>query len=167
MKRNLIKLGIAMAVVVALGLVAGCGQQQPPATATPAVDLAVEEKAIRAAAAEWYAAIQAKDLEKTLSFYAADACIFPPGSPRVSDAAGRRKVFEGLFSQPGVEFKVETTDVTVSHHGDMAYEAGKVWETGTDKRGKKTTKEAKFVVVWRKQTDGQWKAVADIFNYDQ
>jgi len=157
--------GVALAVVVAFALATGCGSQ-PPAPATPAVDLAAEEKAIRAEATAWGAAIKAKDLEGTLSFYAADACILPDRMARASTPDERRKVWEGVFGQPADLTSIETTDLTLAHHGDLAYEAGKFTQTVKDKKGKTSTVIGKYLVVWKKQADTKWKAVADTWNMD-
>ena len=159
-------IGFAVVLAVVVGVVAGCGQQQPPEPAMPIVDVAAEEKAIRAAAKEWEVALKAKDLDKTLSFYAAEACILPAGMPRATTPEERRAVWEAMFKSPAELASLETTDVTISHHGDLAYEAGKIVETMKDRKGKATTITGKYLVVWKKQADGKWKAVADIWNLD-
>ena len=165
MKRNMKSVGVALAVLVVLGMAAGCGYQTPAPT-TPAIDLAAEEKAIRAEGTAWGVAIKAKDLEKTLSFYAADACILPDRMARASTPDDRRKVWEALYKEPLELASIDTTDVTVSHHGDLAYETGKFSQTMKDKKGKTTTVTGKIVVVWKKQADGKWKAVVDTWNMD-
>ncbi len=60
-----------------------------------------------------------------------------------------------------------TTQVEVARSGDIAYETGTYALTSTDKKGKATTSKGKYVVVWKKQPDGKWKAAADIWNPDQ
>lgn len=165
MKQNGMKLGVVLAIAVAMGMAAGCGYQAP-APATPAVDLAAEEKAIRAEATAWGAVIEAKDLEKTLSFYAAESCILPDKMARVSTPDERRKVWEALFKAPVELASIETTDVTVSHHGDLAYETGKFTQTVKGKKGNTSAVTGKYLVVWKKQADAKWKAVADIWNMD-
>ena len=51
--------------------------------------------------------------------------------------------------------------------GDLAYETGTFEESFRDATGKPVRVTGKYVVVWKKQTGGQWKAVVDIFNTDQ
>ena len=158
-------LGVALAAAVAFALATGCGSQ-PPAPATPAVDLAAEEKAIRAEATAWGAAIQAKNLDNTLSFYAADACILPDRMARASTPDERRKTWEAILSAPMDLASIATTDLSLSHHGDVAYETGTFTQTMKDKRGKTSTVAGKYTVVWKKQADGKWKAIVDIWNMD-
>ena len=166
MTRIAINVGVAMAVVVMLALAQGCGYQQAPAPAKPTVDLAAEEKAIRAEATAWGVALKAKDLDKTLSYYAAESCILPDRGARVSTPEERRKLWAGVFKEPVELASIETTDVTISHHGDLAYEAGKFTQSMKVKKGKTTTASGKYLVVWKKQADEKWKAVADIWNMD-
>ena len=40
-------------------------------------------------------------------------------------------------------------------------------EQGKDATGNPVRVSGKYVVVWKKQAGGQWKAVVDIFNTDQ
>ncbi len=35
-----------------------------------------------------------------------------------------------------------------------------------DPQGKQMSDHGKYMVVWRKQADGKWKAVGDMFNSD-
>jgi ketosteroid isomerase-like protein len=48
----------------------------------------------------------------------------------------------------------------------MASEIGTFTESAADSSGKVNTTVGKYVVVWRKQPDGQWRVTADIFNSD-
>jgi uncharacterized protein (TIGR02246 family) len=150
-------------VILGALVFAACAQQPP---APPPPDLKAEEAAIRAASTAWAKAAEAKDLEKSLSYYAADAVVLPPGMPLIKDAAGRRKMWEGLLTAPGLSISFGPTSIAVSHHADLAYEIGTATETTTDKKGKATSKAGKYVVVWKKQSDGAWKVAADIFNFD-
>jgi uncharacterized protein (TIGR02246 family) len=161
MKRNAVLIRGFLGLLLAFA--ASCAQQQP---APPPPDLKAEEAAIRAASVAWGKAAEAKDLEKSLSYYAADAVILPPGMPLITDAAGRRKMWESLLGTPGLSVTFGPTSITVSHHADLAYEIGIATETMTDKKGKATAKAGKYTVVWKKQPDGSWKVAADIFNFD-
>jgi ketosteroid isomerase-like protein len=49
----------------------------------------------------------------------------------------------------------------------MAYEVGTYEMTVNDPQATPTTVLGKYVVVWQKQSDKQWKVVADIFNPDK
>ena len=55
----------------------------------------------------------------------------------------------------------------VARSGDFGSETGGFELTASDKKGRPTMARGKYVVVWGKQADGSWKAVADIWNTDQ
>ena len=50
--------------------------------------------------------------------------------------------------------------------GDLAYVVGTYQITPNNDKGKPMEDRGKLVEVWKKQTDGKWKVVADIFNTD-
>jgi uncharacterized protein (TIGR02246 family) len=124
-----------------------------------------DEAAIRAATVEWNAAEAAKDLDKCVSFYAEDGERFATGSPIIRGKAALRNEWQKYLSTPG-SFQWSTTNVEVSSSGHLAYETGRFVLKGTDKSGQPTTTNGKYVCVWKKQSDGQWKVVADIDNPD-
>ena len=76
----------------------------------------------------------------------------------VGAPAGERRKRTGRICRPAARR---------GRSGDIAYERGTFELTAKDKRGKPTTSKGKYVVVWKKQADGFWKAVADIWNADQ
>jgi ketosteroid isomerase-like protein len=55
----------------------------------------------------------------------------------------------------------------VARSGDLAVEYGNFAMTVKDKKGKPNTVNEKYVVAWKKQADGDWKAIADIWNADK
>jgi ketosteroid isomerase-like protein len=54
----------------------------------------------------------------------------------------------------------------VSSAGDLGYTTGSYEVTVNDAEGNPVTSRGKVVVVWKKQPDGNWKAVLDIWNSD-
>ncbi len=157
---------VGMAAVVLLALGVACQYQQKPAPAPPDTR-AAEESAIRARSVDWFKAIAAKDLEKSLSFYATDAAAYPPNQPIAATSDQRRKVWRDTFNLPGFAIAGMPAKVEAARSGDMAYETGSFELTVNDKKGKPAASKGKYVVVWKKQADGVWKAVADIWNTDQ
>jgi ketosteroid isomerase-like protein len=159
--------GLAFAVAIAAGLlcVSGCSRQ--PAPARQVDTRAADEAAIRAASAEWASVAAAKDLERTLSFYADDASMFPPNAPIVTGADARRRTWTGLFAPADLVFANGATKIEAARSGDLAYETGTFEESFSDADGKPVRLVGKYVVVWKKQPDGQWKAIVDIFNTDE
>lgn len=125
-----------------------------------------EEAAIRKADDAWLKAIAAKDLDATVSFYDEKASLFVPNAPIATGREDIRKMWAQLFSLPGFALTPKTTKVDVARSGDLAYAQGTYEFTANDAKGAPATDRGKFVVVWGKQTNGSWKAMADIFNSD-
>jgi len=128
---------------------------------------AADEAAIRSAAEAWSKAILAKDLDQTLSFYADDAEYLPANRPTASTPAQRRQVWVEDYALPGFSSTEVTKKIEVARSGDLAYQSGTYVVTTLDSQGRSTQSTGKFIVVWKKQADGHWKAVADIDNADQ
>ena len=115
---------------------------------------------------EWSDAEGAKDLAKCLSFYANDAERFSPGSPLITGKEALRKEWEKYIAVPG-SFRWVTSKVEVARSGDLAYETGAYESKTFDKKKQPVTTRGKYVLVWKKQADGDWKVIEDIDNPDQ
>jgi uncharacterized protein (TIGR02246 family) len=125
------------------------------------------EAAVRAASAAWSQAATAKDLDKAVSFYADDAVALFNKAPAARDKESIRKSWTALLAAPGPGLSWQTSSVEVARSSDIAYETGTYDFVTTDKKGKSSDEKGKFVVVWKKQTDGSWKVVVDTDNTDQ
>jgi len=55
----------------------------------------------------------------------------------------------------------------VAQSADLAFEIGTFDLTIADQTGKSSASRGKYVIAWKKQTNGDWKAAADIFNNDK
>ncbi len=160
----------AWALAVTVGLLAasaGCSKQTPPPAQTSTDTRLADERGVREVSLEWSKAAAAKDLERTLAFYADDAVAFPPNAPVAPTKEDRRKLWSQAYAMPGFGITLATTKVEASKSADLAYETGIFELTANDKKGKPATTKGKYVVVWKKQADGAWRAVADIWNTDQ
>ena len=81
------------------------------------------EKAVRDADAEWSKVAVAKDLDKTVAFYADDAVILPPNQPAVTNKDGIRNLWKG-FLDSFIDISWKTARVEVAKSGDMAVLTG-------------------------------------------
>jgi len=161
MKRIVFFLGL-VTVAVVLG---GCGVKQQPAAAA-AVDTSAQDQAdIRATADAWGKAIENKNLDETVSFYADDAWVYPQNAPIAKTADQRRSVWAAFFATPGAsDMEGNIERIEVARSADLAVEYDTFAMTMNDKKGKSITETEKSVVTWKKQADGKWKVIADIWN---
>ncbi len=115
---------------------------------------------------EWSKAAGAKDLEKTVSFYSDDTQILPPNSPVLQGKDAARAMWKSMFAVPGFGGGWKATKVEVAQSGDLGWTTGPYEITEVDAKGKPMTDKGKYLAVWKKQADGSWKCVADMFNTD-
>lgn len=128
---------------------------------SPTVDTKAEENTIRDLDVQWSKAASSRDLNATVSYYADDASVLPPNGPIATTKDAIRTTWTSLVGPPDVTTSWEATKVEVARSGDLAY------AIGTYKIDMKPAPDkGKFVEVWKKQADGKWKCVADIFNSD-
>jgi uncharacterized protein (TIGR02246 family) len=150
----------AFAMIITLA----CAEQTAQKPAPPPDTRKADEAAIRAASADWSKAAQAKDLDKATSYYADDAVFFVENGAMVKGKDAIKMAWKPELATPGPGMTFETTYVEVARSGDLAYEYGTYDDKTEVKKGKVKDEKGKYVVVWKKQTDGSWKAVADIYN---
>jgi uncharacterized protein (TIGR02246 family) len=153
--------GAAFALAV---IFAGCKQTPPP----PAPDTHdADVKAIRNLEASLLQSIAAKDLEKFGAFYADDASALWPDVPVITGPAAIKAAFKPYLADKNFSENYASDKVDVAKSGDLGYSQGSLTYTFTDPKTKKVlTVKCKYVEVYRKQADGGWKAIADIFNED-
>lgn len=131
-------------------LTAGCASS---------ANVAAERETLMRLDREWSAS--AKSVDKFVSYYASDATVYPPGMPLTTGAGPIKKIFSEMMSAPGFALEFAPTKAEVSASGDVGYTAGaySVSMGGPKEKGK-------YIAIWRKQSDGQWKVTEDIFNAD-
>lgn len=126
---------------------------------------AADVKAVKARSAEWWS-VGLASLENFVSYYAHDATLFPPQAPMAKGKDAIRAVIGGLMSLPGFALAGRAVKIQVAQAGDLAWEAGTFEMTANDSQGRPATQPGKYVVIWKKQPNGQWRVIADIFNMD-
>jgi len=127
-------------------------------------DLEAERAAILGTDQPWQDAIAAKDVERTLSFWADDAVVLAPGRPSLVGKDALRGFVTEAFKIPGFGLRWETGTVTVAPHGEMAYAVARTTTTLNGPDGKPIALRGKGATVWRKGADGRWKCVVDVWN---
>jgi len=137
--------------------------------AAAAVCLAGEtkaEQALRDADAAWSKAAASKDLEKTVSYYSADAIVLPPNAPIATTKEEIKKIWQDMLASPSFVISWKATKVEVAKSGDLGFVSGTYELTMNDASGKPVNDRGKYVEVWEKQADGKWKCGTDIWNSD-
>jgi uncharacterized protein (TIGR02246 family) len=141
----------------------GCSEapKAPPDTR------AADEKAIRELEAQWVKDIAAKDLDKDVAHYDNDASFLLPNMTIVSGKTAITGVHKEMLADPNLSLNFSASKVEVSKGGDLAYTQGAYTMTSTNPKTKKPeTEKGKYLTVFKKQADGSWKAIEDMFNGD-
>ena len=133
----------------------------------PQVDVEAEAAAIREIDAQALAAAKAKNADGYLMSVADDALSQPPNTPMVTGKEAMRAFFSELFASPGFALDWQITMLEISSAGDLAYGIGTYQLTLNDAEGNPFTERGKWIAVWKKQPDGNWRAVANAWNSDQ
>ncbi len=135
----------------------GCAKQ---------VDIDAERAALRAADAEWAQTIAAKDATAFTGFFVDDATLMSPNMAVIEGTAGIHEWAEQNMALPGFSVVWQATGVDVAASGDLGYTMGTFDFQITLPDGTPIKDRGKYTTLWRKQTDGSWKVVVDIFNSD-
>jgi uncharacterized protein (TIGR02246 family) len=121
---------------------------------------------LRALDEEFVRNANAGDAGKLVSgFYTEDATLLPPNAPLVRGADNIRGFWQGVLDAGAGDVTLETTQVDAS--GDLAYGVGRYSFTMPAEGGERGRDRGKYLVVFRRQADGSWRCVADMFSSDQ
>jgi ketosteroid isomerase-like protein len=143
-----------MVGLIALGLSTAASAQTDDAAAN----------SVRAADAAWLKVYSAKDLAKSVAFFDDQGSLMSPNDPTATGKAAISKLVASDFAYGDLSWHLDKAGVSKS--GDLGYTSGTYKFTFKDPSGKPATDNGKYLTVWKKQTDGSWKVLFDMFNTD-
>lgn len=148
-----------VAALVALG--AACTTTNTPNE----TDTAAVRQAIDSSNARFAEHMKAGQMDQVASHYTEDAVLMPPNMPVASGRAAIAQTFGGMMQGATMsDFRLTSTDVQVS--GDMALERGRYVLTMNMPGQGVMSDSGKFLVAWKRQSDGSWLMDSDIWNSD-
>jgi ketosteroid isomerase-like protein len=121
---------------------------------------------IKAADASLSNAVAKRDLERIVSFYADEAVQMPTAEQIGTGKEAIRAEWKHVLGIPGFESKSALKQVDASRSGDMGYTRGTYTSRMVGRDGSVVTEPGKWVSIWKKQDDGNWRIVVDTFNTD-
>jgi ketosteroid isomerase-like protein len=129
------------------------------------VNLSEEKQRLLRRDADWARlASEGRDIEGMLSYWTDDAIVIPPGLPAVVGKSALRQYVESSMKIPGFSIKWTTTDVTFSPDGNLAYMMSNNEVRMNAPDGTTTTTAGRAVTIWRREPDGEWRCVVDVWN---
>ena len=130
------------------------------------VDTKAEGEKLMKLSREWSLSAATESIDKTLSYWAEDAVILVPGQPPIKGKKEIREMIERDSKIPGFSISWEPLSVVVSKSGDMAYMIEQNLIIVNDSLGHNKRQYNKCLTIWRKETDGTWKNIVDMWNED-
>ncbi|WP_036300735.1 YybH family protein [Methylotenera sp. L2L1] len=108
-------------------------------------------------------AFNTKNSAAISALYDASAVVMPaPAGEPVVGAAAVQSFFQGLIDAGVIEHQLTLLDAV--EDGNLAYQRGKWAGAMLNEQGEKQTFGGNVHLVYRKQTEGGWKAVTHIWN---
>ena len=158
---------VALSMVLAVFVLA-CNAPVDNTTSEKASEMAAKpdmtkiKADIQALETAWAAAVDAKDLNATVAFYAEDAVSLSNNQPMITGKAAITKDVETWFSKrdPGTTTAYDVMEVFGTE--DLVTEIGKT--TIKDANGN-ATRTGKYMAIWEKR-NGKYVCIRDISNDD-
>jgi uncharacterized protein (TIGR02246 family) len=114
--------------------------------------------------AKFATAFNKGDATAVASFYTEDAALLPPGEARVDGRAAIEAYWKRTIDAGAKNLTLRL--VEVGWRRDQAYEVGQLSIDVQDQSGKAATVKGKYVVIWKRSSDGAWRLFRDIWNTD-
>ncbi len=149
-KRLILILGTVMCLVLSVGCQGPAGLSEADQTAIRQV----EENYVKLA--------NAKDFKGAAALYADDAIVLLPNQA----AFQGRAAIQAWMEAPPPLSNFQMKSLEIEGRGDLAYDRGTYSMTVTPAGAAPIEDHGKYLTIWRKQADGSWKVLRDIWNSD-
>lgn len=115
---------------------------------------------------EWSEVASTGNIDSLMTYWSDDAVMMAPGQPPLRGKKAIRSFVETSGQVPGFEVSWEPISAHISNDGSMAYLIESNQMAFNDSLGNRVVEHNKVVTVWRKDEDGRWKNVIDMWNSD-
>ena len=130
------------------------------------LNLENERTALRNADAKWSKLTAAKSADGFADAMIEGGMVLIPNGPALVGKLAIRKWASELMSNPSYALSWKTVTVDVAAKADLGVTSGTFELRFADGSGKVMQDTGKYVTVWQKQANGEWKVTKDIFNSD-
>jgi ketosteroid isomerase-like protein len=137
--------------------------------ATPSMAAGIDDnaKVLAGLDDQWSNSAAKKDADLLASFYAEDATVYPPNDLVITGRPAAKKFWATALADPTYSVSWKTVTAQVSKSGELGFAGGTYEESYKGADGKMVKNTGKYVEVWAKDQDGNWKAIHDIWNPDK
>jgi uncharacterized protein (TIGR02246 family) len=119
------------------------------------------DSAVRKANAEWAAAMKTGDAAVIAAPYADRAVFVLTDGTCVQGRAEIEKLYRAGFEHAGLASSTKIVSKKLVRDGDLAYESGYA-EVGVVKEGKPIVRGSRYLTVWQRQADGEWRIIRNV-----
>lgn len=126
-------------------------------------NLDADRAALLKADQEWSAAASSGDVERIVGYWTDDARVYSPGEAVVAGKAAIREMVAGSMKIPGFRISWTPKEAVVGS-GGLGYTTGENRIEMSDSAGKPVVMVGRYATVWRKEADGRWRCVIDMWN---
>jgi len=149
----------AACLAAAVIILSGCAQ-----TPNAPVDRrAGDARTIRDIEIGWNRDFTRSDVERLVSRYTDDAVLMVPNVPAATGKEAIRNALKQIVQDGNFSLKLENPNIEVARDGDLAWSHGTYSASFTDPAGSRQIQDhGTYVIVYRRESDRLWKAVADI-----
>ncbi len=157
---------VAVLGILVFGMSGACRPKDGPTqdSSAPAGLSPADEARIRSVDSAFMAAANAGDAEAVSAVYTDDAALLAPNLPPQKGRDAIKAFWGGFLGVYTVRFEVVSD--TVEGRGDLAYNLGHYRFSAVPKAkgAPGVADEGKFLEILRKQPDGSWKYVLDMYS---
>jgi|TARA_B110000263_G_C15253771_1_gene485435 ketosteroid isomerase-like protein len=144
-------------IIVGTVMAGGCGSGATIETESDLVSL-------RLAANTYHQAASTKDRAAVVALYDENALMVPPNADLVEKLEGVQGYRFGFLETPGVELQFEILRAEISTSGDIGWTLSIGDITINNPEGPPGRDIIRDFHTWKKQADGSWKVVVDMWN---
>lgn len=151
-----------MRTILTCAALLACAACQKTTAPAEAAGTGADTAAIESVESEQIASITQKYLGGATDLYGDDAVFIDGDGSAVKGHDAIKAKFKEFLTDPALKIDYKPGAKTFSSSGDMAYSTATFTESSTDPKTKKVvTVTGTNLSVWKKQSDGHWKLVAD------
>lgn len=127
------------------------------------INLKAESQALREADKKWSEVSASKDTKRYMDFYDKDAIVIDFNGQVTKDKEALLKSITASFSIPGFSMAFSNENAVVAKAGDLGYTTGTWNMQMNNEKGEQVKTHGPYLVIWKKQVDGSWKAIVDSY----
>jgi len=150
-------------VIGLLFCIIGCKVESDKAASTSDGNAAAEA-ALMQRSRDWAKAAATGNVDSAVAYWSDDAVVLEPDQPAYDGKAAIRRMVEASMKIPKFSITWEPERASISPSGDVGYLIEHNRVTMADSTGKVHTQYGRGVSIWKKDANGVWRCVVDIYN---